>query len=97
MGSGAIKNPGFDLPVLDAIFLSGSRVMVDGFETLRVLQRHGPISLRHKEGCNKDTRKVATKTQGRLQQTRLGWPYRRNLIASPGDHVGDNYSVESKI
>jgi hypothetical protein len=60
MGSAAIKNPGFDLPVLDAIFLSGSRVMVDGFETLRVLQRHGPISLRHKEGCNKDTRKVAT-------------------------------------
>jgi hypothetical protein len=56
MGSAAIKNPGFpgfDLPVLDAIFLSGSRVMVDGFETLRVLQRHGPISLRHKEGCNK--------------------------------------------
>jgi len=54
MGSGAIKNPGFDLPVVDAIFLSGSRVMVDGFETLRVLQRHGPISLRHKKGCNKD-------------------------------------------
>jgi len=89
MGGAAIKNPGFDLPVLDAIFLSGSRVMVDGFETLRVLQRHGPISLRHKEGCNKDTRKFAT--------NQLGWPYRRNLIASPGDHVGDNYSVESKI